>query len=98
MRVIVTRPTQEASQWVHALNDAGFDAVALPLIGVLPPSDPAAVAAVWARIGEFDAVMFVSGNVWTTSLRQNRLQPKFLLCQALSIQEHSLQGPAVFRL
>lgn len=62
MRVIVTRPTQEAAQWVHALNDAGFNAVALPLIGVLPSSDPAAVAAAWARIGEFDAVMFVSGN------------------------------------
>lgn len=62
MRVIVTRPTQEAAQWVHALNDAGFDALALPLIGVLPPPDPAAVAAAWARITEFDAVMFVSGN------------------------------------
>ena len=62
MRVIVTRPTQEAAQWVHALNDAGFEAVALPLIGVLPPPDPAAVAAAWARISEFDAVMFVSGN------------------------------------
>jgi uroporphyrinogen-III synthase len=62
MRVIVTRPAPEAAQWVHALNDAGFDAVALPLIGVLPPPDPAAVAAAWARIGEFDAVMFVSGN------------------------------------
>lgn len=62
MRVIVTRPTQEAAQWVHALNDAGFKALALPLIGVLPPPDPAAVAAAWARITEFDAVMFVSGN------------------------------------
>lgn len=62
MRVIVTRPAQEAAQWVHALNDAGFDAVALPLIGVLPPPDPAALAVVWGRINEFDAVMFVSGN------------------------------------
>lgn len=62
MRVIVTRPTQEAAQWVHALRDAGFDALALPLIGVLPPPDPAAVAAAWNRITEFDAVMFVSGN------------------------------------
>ena len=48
MRVIVTRPTQEAAQWVHALNDAGYKALALPLIGVLPPPDPAAVAAAWA--------------------------------------------------
>jgi uroporphyrinogen-III synthase len=62
MRVIVTRPTQEAAQWVRRLTDAGFAAVALPLIGVLPPPDPVAVAAAWARMGEFDAVMFVSGN------------------------------------
>ncbi|MES2950175.1 MAG: uroporphyrinogen-III synthase [Pseudomonadota bacterium] len=62
MRVIVTRPIQEAAQWVHALADAGFDAVALPLIGVLPPPDPAAVVAAWERLGDFDAVMFVSGN------------------------------------
>jgi len=62
MRVIVTRPIQEAAQWVHALADGGYEAVALPLIGVLPPSDPDAVVAAWARLGSFDAVMFVSGN------------------------------------
>ena len=62
MRVIVTRPKQEARQWVQALADAGFEAVALPLIGVLPPPDPDAVRAAWERLHEFDAVMFVSGN------------------------------------
>lgn len=62
MRVIVTRPTQEARQWVEAFADGGYDAVALPLIGVLPPSDPSAVASAWARLDRFDAVMFVSGN------------------------------------
>ncbi len=62
MRVIVTRPLQEARQWVNALADAGYQAVALPLIGVLPPEDPAAVVNVWGRLDSFDAVMFVSGN------------------------------------
>lgn len=62
MRVIVTRPTNEARQWVDAFSEGGFDAIALPLIGVLPPPDPAAVVAAWERLRTFDAVMFVSGN------------------------------------
>jgi uroporphyrinogen-III synthase len=62
VRVIVTRPKNEARKWVKALTDAGYDALALPLIDVLPAPDPAAVAAVWQRLDRFDAVMFVSGN------------------------------------
>jgi uroporphyrinogen-III synthase len=62
MRVIVTRPKNEARQWVDAFSEGGFEAVALPLIGVLPAPDPAAVAAAWERLHTFDAVMFVSGN------------------------------------
>ncbi len=62
MRVIVTRPVQEARQWVNAFLDAGYEAVALPLIDVLPAPDPSAVAHAWGRLNTFDAVMFVSGN------------------------------------
>lgn len=62
MRVIVTRPKQEARQWVDAFADAGYDAVALPLIGVLPTPDPDTVVSAWGRLDSFDAVMFVSGN------------------------------------
>jgi uroporphyrinogen-III synthase len=62
MRVIVTRPRQEAQQWVNALADAGYEAVALPLIGVLPAPHPADIVAAWGRLDSFDAVMFVSGN------------------------------------
>ncbi|MFZ3218587.1 MAG: uroporphyrinogen-III synthase, partial [Rhodoferax sp.] len=62
MRVIVTRPQQDAGPWVTALADAGHDAVSLPLLGVGPAPDPAAVVAAWERMAAFDAVMFVSGN------------------------------------
>jgi uroporphyrinogen-III synthase len=62
VRVIVTRPQQDAGPWVTALAEAGHDAVALPLLGVGPPPDPAAVVAAWGRMAAFDAVMFVSGN------------------------------------
>ncbi len=60
MRVIVTRPQQEAGKWVDALAHAGYQAVALPLIEVLPAPDAQAVADAWSRLHTFDAVMFVS--------------------------------------
>lgn len=61
-RVIVTRPRQEASKWVTALAEAGYCAVALPLIEVAPAPHAQALADAWARFHTFDAVMFVSGN------------------------------------
>ena len=62
MRVIVTRPQHEAQQWVHDLSVLGLDAQALPLIQVGPVADPSALVQAWQRLGEYLAVMFVSGN------------------------------------
>lgn len=62
MRVLVTRPEREAQRWVADLRQRGLDAHALPLleIGLAPDADT--VRGAWNRIGDFDAVMFVSGN------------------------------------
>ena len=62
MRVVVTRPAHEAAEWVARLREAGFDAVALPLIAIEPVADDAPLRNAWHRIAAFDAVMFVSGN------------------------------------
>ena len=62
MRVFVTRPEAEAGRWVADLREGGFDAVAFPLIAILPVSDPAPLRAAWARLASYRAVMFVSGN------------------------------------
>jgi uroporphyrinogen-III synthase len=62
VRVIVTRPEREAKKWVQQLSEAGFDTWALPLIQVGPAPDRNAVITAWARMDNFDAVMFVSGN------------------------------------
>jgi uroporphyrinogen-III synthase len=62
MRVVVTRPQREAHALVDALSALGFDAIGMPLIDVGGPPEPALVHAAWQRLGEFDAVMFVSGN------------------------------------
>lgn len=62
MRVIVTRPAAQAAEWVLQLRAARIDALALPLIGIAPASDRAAVEAAWAGLGAQRLVVFVSPN------------------------------------
>ena len=63
-QIIITRPVEEAVDWVHRLQAAGWPAVALPLIRLGEPRSLAARAAVqhhrmhWT---DWDALMFVSG-------------------------------------
>jgi uroporphyrinogen-III synthase len=62
MRVIVTRPENEARLWVQALADAGHEACSLPLIAVGPVPELAPLQEAWREIAQWDAVMFVSRN------------------------------------
>jgi len=60
--VIVTRPEREAKQWVQALQGAGWNALAWPLIEIGPPADTAPILQAWKAIETWNAVMFVSAN------------------------------------
>jgi uroporphyrinogen-III synthase len=62
MRVLVTRPAQEAARWVADLCAAGLEAMALPLIAIEPAGDEArhALQVHRDRIDEYRALMFVS--------------------------------------
>ncbi len=62
MRVVITRPAGDAHAWVDALQAAGHDALALPLIEVGPATHRQPVAQAWAQWAEFQAVMFVSAQ------------------------------------
>ncbi len=62
MRVIVTRPAAQAADWVAQLRASAIDAVALPLIGIAPVVDPAALHAAWRGLAAHRLVMFVSPN------------------------------------
>jgi uroporphyrinogen-III synthase len=62
MRVIITRPLREASKWVTALMDSGYQAVALPLVEVAAATDTGSMVEAGQRLAEYDGVMFVSGN------------------------------------
>jgi uroporphyrinogen-III synthase len=62
MRVLVTRPAAQASEWVQQLRAAGLQAEALPLIDIAPSADATAVAAAWASLPAQALVVFVSPN------------------------------------
>lgn len=62
MRVLVTRPADDAQRWTQALRERGIQAESLPLIEIAPLADPSALTAVWQQLPPHAAVMFVSAN------------------------------------
>lgn len=62
MKVLITRPAGQAAEWAQALRDRGLDVAVLPLIGIAPPADPAAVTAAWQTLAAQRLVVFVSPN------------------------------------
>lgn len=62
LRLLVTRPREQATSWVLALRDVGVDAQALPLIEIAPPRDAAPVIEAWRALPSAALVMFVSAN------------------------------------
>ncbi len=62
MRLIVTRPAAQAAGWVAALQAAGCDAQALPLIDIAALDDTAPLRAAWQALPRYSLVMFVSAN------------------------------------
>ena len=62
MRVIVTRPEQQAAAWVAALREQGLDAQALPLIGIGALADAAPLRSAWRNLAQRSLVVFVSPN------------------------------------
>ena len=61
-RALITRPEPEANRWVQALASRGVPAHVLPLIAIQPVPDAAALIDTFARLGNYSALMFVSGN------------------------------------
>lgn len=63
-RLIVTRPAEEAADWVARLEAEGWPAQALPLIHISEPRSPEAAQALHqhrVRWSDCDAILFVSG-------------------------------------
>jgi uroporphyrinogen III methyltransferase/synthase len=61
-RVLVTRPREQAAELCDALASLGAEAIEAPMIRIAPPEDPAALADAVMHAGEFDWIVFTSGN------------------------------------
>jgi uroporphyrinogen-III synthase len=62
VRVIITRPVDQATPWLEAMRSAGFDAQALPLIDITHTSDTQALQDMRDKLHMFDACMLISAN------------------------------------
>lgn len=62
MRIVVTRPADQAQALVTELQRRGAAAVALPLIDILPADDVQPLQQAWRELPQLACVMFVSAN------------------------------------
>lgn len=62
MKVIITRPEQDAPAWVKSLSERGHEVLVLPLIEISPAPDLLPLRQAWRQLSQYQAVMFVSGN------------------------------------
>ena len=63
--LLVTRPREQAQEWVARLLEAGVQACAVPLLGIeaaTTEAERAALRQAWAQLPACRAVMFVSPN------------------------------------
>ena len=63
--LIVTRPAPDAQRWADQLGQRGLAAEALPLLEIAAADDLTPARTVWARLADYAALMFVSGNAVT---------------------------------
>ncbi len=84
-KVLVTRPAQDAGQWVQQLRQDGFAAEALPLIEIAPVSSPQQLEALsyaWQALDGYTACMFVSGNAVEQFFAQKEAIAQYRRAQA----------------
>jgi len=62
MRVVLTRPRQEAERWAARLRECGHAPLVLPLMAIAPPPDLQPLRAAAADLARYRAAMFVSAN------------------------------------
>lgn len=61
-RVLVTRPREQAAEFVAQLQALGADPIEAPMIRIVPPTDFGPLDEACASIDQFDWAVFTSGN------------------------------------
>ncbi len=68
LRLWVTRPRNQSAPLIASLRSAGADIVALPLLEIAPPLDPAPLENTLAQLDTFDLAVFVSPSAFDAVL------------------------------
>lgn len=68
MRVLVTRPAHQSQALCTLLEEAGAEALSMPLLEILPPREPARASAGLAAAGDCDWGIFTSVNAVSGAL------------------------------
>ncbi len=61
-RIVVTRAPEQASELIRALEALGAEVLLFPTVGFAPAEDPAELDAAFARLADFDWILFTSQN------------------------------------
>lgn len=62
LRIVVTRSAQQAEEVARPLRERGATPILLPVIGIVPPKDPSALAQAISNIDSYDWIVFSSVN------------------------------------
>jgi uroporphyrinogen-III synthase len=62
LRIVVTRPREQAARLVQRIEQAGGIPLLFPLLDIAPAADPSALQAQLSHLAEFDLAIFVSPN------------------------------------
>ncbi len=62
LRIVVTRPREQAAKLARSIEGAGGRAILFPLLEIAPLVDPKPLAALVSRLDEFDLAIFISPN------------------------------------
>ncbi len=61
-RILVTRPREQAAEFVNLLEGLGAQPIEAPMISIAPPADWEQLDEACRRIGDFDWIVFSSGH------------------------------------
>jgi uroporphyrinogen III methyltransferase/synthase len=61
-RIVVTRSLEQAGELIEMLEERGAEAIPAPSIRIIPPDDTEALQRACMEAGQFDWIVFTSGN------------------------------------
>jgi uroporphyrinogen III methyltransferase/synthase len=69
-RILVTRPREQAAEFVDLLESMGAEAIEAPLVRIAPPEDYGPLDEACAHIDRFDSIVFSSANAVDVVMRR----------------------------